>query len=1118
MGRPQGPPRAVGDFSNLRWDGSAYTIDPARKQPSGKTNAQELSQNVFQKKTGTRSAPTRRLDPKTGKWVASSSTDVPVDRARAIIEMVMDPRLEFRQFAVREFSSLPAEQQAVLYKVIAQEFPNAQGVRGWSAMGKEVRDLLHGADPSPERLQAIQSAAVDSGMSPGWSATKKGIGREETVTLDYDDTAVDAGAGSLADPAPGELAYVDSGTRGPARPKGIDPKALRSPLSKDGTPLRGPESSVDLIRDGDDVVPLRMIDDQGGNIGSQDYPAIQQARKYEQGLEDNVALLTAAITDKYGSPQALASMIADAQRAGDTGRVRQLVAEVEEIRQSLPRRFESPPYEIRDFEAAASLRRPQTRYADLAEQFAAGNAGGRGSSPGVQLWEMVRGKGNTALAPGAKGSGISSPEQFADLILSEMDPDRLPAGEAMGDFRQRLIDNAREQFWPETSPVAKTPEQVAADDAAFDAMGNPAELEMTEGPVFPGDPNTIPREGVRDMRGLGRGVPNLRGDVPADERSYVERTGEFFDQKEAMQEAMRQRPPVIRPSEVLDPRDGKPVMIDTAEGGLPAIPSQPTRGNFGRTTTAERYPGPDDSTANVGTSGAPQGLRQSQQADKRIPNPLTRGRDPVKGEVPSVGRVPRDLEAGLDEFGTPQAEFRGQKVPLEGVPGIPGGELDAARQAALYNSVRYALSQGKLPFRDPETGVIRAATITDKTKPRRLREILDSFPADIVPEGDLEDVQSALGPFERQYQAIAAARIQDLDLVRDSDRFAPPPEGFTRDRSGKLVRQGSWVDEPVPDAEDILYDPNSPYDIEVIDDVPYLRQREDIDTARPVEVEDDAPVVEAGPDAEWVPNLEEAIAIIRNLDSTEEELAAARRAKDQAFAAKSQLGDPEMAAEYDRTYIQPMRDAAHARAEGLRGRSAPPTESAAPPDNVTDNLEASATPVDEAPAPGPTPRPDPSPRPDPTPKAAAKADAESAPRDAEAGAADAAARADAETKKPKEAAGEEGVKTEPEPKPSRWQTAGRYARPAMYAAASLAGLNWLLNSAMDDAPYAAGDNPFAGGPGMPGEGAGDGQGMADPAMAAGTERSEDRIRRLRRPRGQGRGDMPMIQGTLQRPW
>jgi hypothetical protein len=982
------------------------------------------------------------MDPKTGKWVVSggASADMPADRARAIVEMVMSPELQVRRFAASEFAGLPADQQAVVYKVIAEEFPNARGVSGWSEMGKEVRDLLHGADPSPERMQAIQSAAADAGLGPGWQAERKGVGTEETESLSYDDSVRPVEPDSLGDVAPGDPAAVDAGTRGPTRPKSVDAKAIRSRLSKDPAYLRGPESSAVLTQDGDEVVPFRVVG-EGGSIGPQDYPGIQQANRREASLEANNALLMGAISQRYGSPQELARRIADAHAAGDTKTVSRLLAEVEEIKDSLPLENTPPaPYAPSDIQAANSLRRPVDIFTDAAESFAAGRVGQTGVSPGLRMWEMIRSKGNTALTPGAKGSGISSPEEFADLVLSEMDPDRLPAGEAMGDFRQRIIDNAREQFWSGGAPVIKTREQAAADDAAFDAMGNPADLAMPEGPV-------VAAEGV----------------------------------------------------------------------------------------------------GNVGSSGAPKSLRESQAADKRPPSAV-RGRDASMG-LPDVGKVPRNLEAGIENFGTPASKFGRKKVALEGVPGVPADQLDDARKAALYNSIRYALNQGKLPYRHPETGAVMAATVTQKTTPEKLQAMLDSFPHDLVPEDEVEQVSQLLDPF---------ARIQSANAPKPQRDFAPPPPGFTRDSTGKLVRDGYGMIEDTVDPEEVLYSPTGEYEIEVQDDIPWLREKtpEELEaSSKPVDMDDDSSVVSGGKGE--TPDLERSVRIILDPNSSAEDLESAREAMREALAARDSIDDPEMRAEYERQFIQPLRDAAAERARKMdKGEVTPPAAA----DNVSEDLDASATPVDEEPnvngagldesspvgwndpAPRSAPRAERTPVPedeepnvngagldesspvgwnDPPPRnarrtpeaeAAARTDVESAPRDQEGEAADAAARTDAEQS-------DAANPSAPQKKPgllgraagALWNNKGRIAA----AAAGAGGLYWLAESMTGGAPYAAGDEPLKVGGGGPIP-----AGQAMPGQAGAMQvpmTPEDRIRRVREIMSRA-PERPLIQGTIQRPF
>jgi len=163
-------------------------------------------------------------------------------------------------------------------------------------------------------------------------------------------------------------------------------------------------------------------------------------------------------------------------------------------------------------------------------------------------------------------------EEVVDEAMNKGDifgPD--PTSDAYKAARERIIrqverefiDNARSA--PPMRLVEKPDGTVEIELATNDAPA-PAPDPAAAGVATAQDPNAIPREGVRDMRGLERGVPNQLGQV--EQLTPEERLAQYERRLEEFQRAVRQ-PGYTRtaPSEVLEPRGGAPVEVDAS--GMP---------------------------------------------------------------------------------------------------------------------------------------------------------------------------------------------------------------------------------------------------------------------------------------------------------------------------------------------------------------------------------------------------------------------------------------------------------------------------------------------------------------------------------------------------------------------
>lgn len=348
----------------------------------------------------------------------------------------------------------------------------------------------------------------------------------------------------------------------------------------------------------------------------------------------------------------------------------------------------------------------------------------------------------------------------------------------------------------------------------------------------------------------------------------------------------------------------------------------------------------------------------SQDSDQFARNPLTAGRGPQrpkdleswqrdarrKGPNADIGKVDRNLSQSVEDVGYKQIPGLSTPDSLEEIAGL--------QQQALKNSIRYAFQQGRIPYRDPKTGQIMSGVLNTNTTRDRLQFMLDNYPEDIIPRAQLEgDVGSKLPARPGEVQQ----RV-----------FAPPPAGWTRDAQGALQpdfgnepapkREGDWfevgpghyvknrmkdeqgfIDHPIGDeADSVLYDPNAQYDVEVVDDVPYLKEK----AAATVGTKADVPVV--GGQADPQQALKDLVRIIENPNAPEVDTARARAQYAQAKAVMNTISDPEHRAAYQQTVMGPL-DAAAARRKAAASQ---------PADDVASNLDASSTPIDDEPSVG----------------------------------------------------------------------------------------------------------------------------------------------------------------------
>lgn len=373
-------------------------------------------------------------------------------------------------------------------------------------------------------------------------------------------------------------------------------------------------------------VPRRTSPGGDGTVGPQDYPAWQQALKFEAGDQARTSAMEAALEEALGP--GFRDELTDAIRSGDKDRIRELMARQREALQQaeLPR-VPDMPYQTdsrRGYgQAARSMMSEQQVLADQADSLANGNIGVTDYA-----WRMITPRGGPDSPLSA---GVKTPDEVADAIIDLMDPDRIPAGN-FETWRAGIVDTInRRWFQPQgDGPVIRTREQAIADDVAFDAQGNPADLEMPPGPAYQGD----------------------LGDIP-------EEAGDLFSRKYNI----------------------------TGEGpgftllGEPRLLPGPRRGN---TASVPQTDGVNE-LGNVGMSGLPQTRVQSQGSDP-YPQGVDQYGRPISADPPRYRKKPKDVDQYPGAGGTETIE-PGPVRPRQGVPSTPASADSAINYAYMRGKV-----------------------------------------------------------------------------------------------------------------------------------------------------------------------------------------------------------------------------------------------------------------------------------------------------------------------------------------------------------------------------------------------------------------------------------------------
>jgi len=275
-GHPAGP-EARAD-SNLGHGTSQLQKVPTEDGSMGwaqKTAIEQLMEVILHQKSTARTTNTGlQYDPKTGQRVMRSRGREVSDggRAHALLESLFhdDP-----MFAVRikdEFEALPDEGKDVVYRAIAEEFPNertsateggGRNAIGWSPLADDIVKVLHEGEWNPERVAEVDR--INTGGPPVNTERVPGGGGEEAYMLAEGNDEFrelrerelgGTGADEWAPPDPG---VVIPPPRQPSPAGGVDDRFIKTDR-KDGKSALHSEAGSEVNKPLDKYFSTSVVD------------------------------------------------------------------------------------------------------------------------------------------------------------------------------------------------------------------------------------------------------------------------------------------------------------------------------------------------------------------------------------------------------------------------------------------------------------------------------------------------------------------------------------------------------------------------------------------------------------------------------------------------------------------------------------------------------------------------------------------------------------------------------------------------------------------------------------------------------------------------------------------
>jgi hypothetical protein len=723
-----------------------------------------LARNVFGVKSPLRQQKVRKIDARTGQWVEASPAEVPRNRAAIIQQVMLSGDPELMKFFADQWAKADPEIKQRILQEIAEAHPNVRADEsgmavGWSDDARELVNFLKSGQPGEGRTGPIEDvlSLEDSASVP--SVRRSVPGGEMAIEADPDAEAIDQfppETNVLDLPAPGDMLLTANA----------------------GVRIDKPEKPIPGLRNDD-------------------------------------------IDDRPESRPGFEKTFSEGEKVGKGERYDTFFIEGPDGEQLPVRRAQGKPtvgaHDNPKFNAVAAGRRP---YFTSDPQRA--DADFRSNTSETQkladdLQAMVL-RGDTAAAERAwnritkKDSRPASPPSADEFIghalyLLRKDPDSLAkalSGMGTESARARMVDAANKRFFSGGGTRTPTPEEVAAEDAAFDAQAIDPASEVGYRP---------------DVQ---------RGVTP-------EQMAEYQARREAFERATGRGSGYLGTvlSDVLDPRRGQRVALDA--GGQPISGlgwSRPYGQPFMPLPVPPRPappPTPIVPGGNVGRAGAPQSRQQSQAADafpqgldqNLRPISAIEGRGPRKGsaankDVDAVGgRENLTERAGRDPIrlrGKDQLEEDPYRVYADDERNIELSQINENefQEKALRNSAAYAHSRGKVVFDDGEGNVI-AQNVDERMlekSPERVQAIRSSamqrMLAQVSDQAKMRD-PGAEAKLEAEFNYMWPEGDLPLPQYFDWANSVDPtsPQGLTPPQESAVARMSSDDARPVDDSAEI---------------------------------------------------------------------------------------------------------------------------------------------------------------------------------------------------------------------------------------------------------------------------------------------------------------------------
>jgi hypothetical protein len=846
-------PSALGAQSALRKgaDGS-YVIEQPRSTAPGTSYWDDVFKQIFDTKTPKRAQKTRKLNEK-GEWVAGGSEDVLRNRPDFILQSMLSADPKARSLIKQFWDKSSAEQKKILAQEIAESFPDAQNqAPGGSPMYREVMSFLRTGELSPERIEVLRQEAELANSDPRVQRESRALApgvSDRAVSEDMDNLDTDI----QFDPdtvAPGDI-VLNGGPRAFQPPEGVDTTYLRTDL--DARPYLRTQESVSVRGDKinpknerfttgmiegeieptpeeiaahrtawmrgevaklapdhprlNELTPAFMeqvltsrgiaiepglpparrqmpvrVPQAGGTVGPQDAGRILAGEKYEAADAARVARMEQALANEFGmNVSDIREQFRMLQQAGDEDGLKQMQARAKiAIRSADLGPRPQVPYDSAtkesDLRAASSVAEggEQRQLVDALDQLGRGQLGAEDRLFRMLVLKSARDKISSPIQ-----AGIPNAEAMADYALSLVrNPDvlgRIRSNQGFETWRQQLIEALDNRFYRQDQPPrVMTREEAAIADAANDAEA--------------------PFETLLDENGVPQFVEaGYRPDVPRE--VTPEQMDEYQARREAFERATGRGSGYLATvlSDVLDPRSGQRVSIDSGTVPFMQIPSLPR---------VAPQPTPLIPGGNVGGAGVPRRRGDSQADGDAYPYGIDQYGRPVSavpGFNPTAGRKsaghvnsPADRYPGSE--GIENLSDAAENIGTRRVTGVPiSPDPDAGimtvQASALENSIGYANQRGKVVWQDPTTGEIFAAYITPKMKPEKVAEIRENARALAASSGSVFDYYWPDGGLPRP----------DFHRWNLGDAPDAVPEGYVPPSATAPPRDMSPV-EPMPPA------------------------------------------------------------------------------------------------------------------------------------------------------------------------------------------------------------------------------------------------------------------------------------------------------------------------------